>query len=178
MARKAQLKVFRTPIGFHDAYVAAPSQKAALEAWGADSNLFATGSAELVVEAKLTKEPLSNPGTIIKLLRGTLDEHVAALPKPASKASAKPTPTAPTAKPRKMRPRPKRDTLDRAEVQLTELEAAHAQVAAELDQRQAALDQERRRVEAKQASERQKARKRVTAARERYETEMEQWRAE
>jgi hypothetical protein len=30
MPRK--LKVFRTPIGFHDAYVAAPSRKAALEA--------------------------------------------------------------------------------------------------------------------------------------------------
>ena len=39
--RKLKLKVFRTPIGFHDAYVAAPSQKAALEAWGADSNIFA-----------------------------------------------------------------------------------------------------------------------------------------
>ena len=30
MPRK--LKVFRTPTGFHDAYVAAPSRKAALEA--------------------------------------------------------------------------------------------------------------------------------------------------
>jgi hypothetical protein len=29
MPRVAKLKVFRTPIGFHDAYVAAPSQKAA-----------------------------------------------------------------------------------------------------------------------------------------------------
>ena len=45
------LKVYRTPIGFHDAYVAAPSQKAALAAWGADANLFARGSAEQVTEA-------------------------------------------------------------------------------------------------------------------------------
>ena len=28
----ATLKVYRTPIGFHDAYVAAPSKKAALRA--------------------------------------------------------------------------------------------------------------------------------------------------
>ena len=35
MARTGRLKVFRTSIGFHDAYVAAPSRKAALEAWGA-----------------------------------------------------------------------------------------------------------------------------------------------
>ena len=51
--RKTKLKVFRTPIGFHDAYVAAPSQKAALEAWGSDSNLFAAGVAELVTDAEL-----------------------------------------------------------------------------------------------------------------------------
>ena len=43
MTRK--LKVFRTPIGFHDAYVAAPSQKAALQAWGTDTDLFARGVA-------------------------------------------------------------------------------------------------------------------------------------
>lgn len=43
MARK--LKVFCTPIGFHDAYVAAPSQKAALEVWDTDAkaNVPATG---------------------------------------------------------------------------------------------------------------------------------------
>ena len=38
--RKPKLKVYSTPIGFHDALVAAPSQKAALEAWGAGTNLF------------------------------------------------------------------------------------------------------------------------------------------
>jgi hypothetical protein len=37
------LKVFRTPIGFHDDYVAASSRKAALEAWGGDADLFACG---------------------------------------------------------------------------------------------------------------------------------------
>jgi hypothetical protein len=33
LAAKIELKVYRTPIGFHDALVAAASQKAALEAW-------------------------------------------------------------------------------------------------------------------------------------------------
>lgn len=37
------LKVFRTPIGFHDAYVAVPSQKAALEAYGADNSRMENG---------------------------------------------------------------------------------------------------------------------------------------
>ncbi|KAK0344617.1 hypothetical protein LTR94_013951 [Friedmanniomyces endolithicus] len=48
-------KVFRTSAGFEDAYVAAKSQKAALEAWGARSNLFASGMAEIVTDPQLTK---------------------------------------------------------------------------------------------------------------------------
>ena len=93
--RKQKLKVFRTPIGFHDAYVAAPSQKAALEAWGADGNLFAQGIAEQVDDPKLMEEPLARPGEVIKRVRGSLDEHVAALgkaaPKPKPKAEPKPS---------------------------------------------------------------------------------------
>ena len=77
--RKSKLKVFRIPIGFHDAYVAAPSQKAALEAWGSDSNLFAAGAAELVTDAALTRVPLERPGEVIKVLRGSRAEQVAAL---------------------------------------------------------------------------------------------------
>jgi hypothetical protein len=41
MARK--LKTYQTSLGFFDLAVAAPSMKAALEAWGADSNLFHQG---------------------------------------------------------------------------------------------------------------------------------------
>jgi hypothetical protein len=79
--RKQRLKVYRTPIGFHDAYVAAPSQKAALEAWGSDADLFARGSAEVVTEAKLRKAPLERPGQVVKVLRGTKAEQLAALRK-------------------------------------------------------------------------------------------------
>jgi hypothetical protein len=38
MARK--LNTYQTSLGFFDLAVAATSMKAALEAWGADSNLF------------------------------------------------------------------------------------------------------------------------------------------
>lgn len=74
------LKVFRTPIGFHDAYVAALSQKAGLEAWGSDANLFARGIAEIVTEPELTREPLARPGEVIKRSRGIVAEQIAALP--------------------------------------------------------------------------------------------------
>lgn len=80
VARATKLKVYRTPIGFHDAYVAAPSQKAALVAWGSDADLFARGIAERVVDPKLVREPLTKPGTVIKRSRGTTAEQLAALP--------------------------------------------------------------------------------------------------
>ena len=69
--RSQKLKVFRTPIGFHDAYVAAASQKAALEAWGADANIFAQGIAEEVTDPKLMEDPLARPGEVIRSVRGT-----------------------------------------------------------------------------------------------------------
>ncbi|MEG8017904.1 hypothetical protein [Sphingomonas sp. LR55] len=66
MARAQKLKVYRTVAGFHDAYVAAASQKAALAAWGSDKDLFARGIAEQVTDDALTAEPLAAPGTVIK----------------------------------------------------------------------------------------------------------------
>lgn len=77
----AKLKVFRTPIGFHDAYVATSSRKAALAAWGATGDLFAHGQAELVTDARLMEAPLADPGTVITVVRGSAEEHLAALPK-------------------------------------------------------------------------------------------------
>src|SRR4026208_1684251 len=44
MARK--LKTYQHSLGFFDLALAAPSMKAALEAWGADSNLFHQGAAK------------------------------------------------------------------------------------------------------------------------------------
>ena len=78
---KRRLKVFRTPIGFHDAYVAAPSQKAAFAAWGTDSNLFSAGAAEQVTVPELMKVPLERPGAVIKVLRGDKADQIKALGK-------------------------------------------------------------------------------------------------
>jgi hypothetical protein len=44
MVRK--LKTYQASLGFFDLAIAAPSMKAALEAWGADSNLFHQGAAK------------------------------------------------------------------------------------------------------------------------------------
>lgn len=186
MAKPQKLKVFRTPIGFHDAYVAAPSQKAALEAWGADSNLFATGSAEPVQEPELMREPLAHPGKVIKRLRGTLAEHVAALPKtqpalrkPSQPQADQPAHAAPVRSPRppKPEPRPSRVALERAEAALEALDLKHAGATAALARRQAELDKQRHDLEEKQAAERAKLAMRAEAAREAYDRALETWRA-
>lgn len=181
-ARARKLKVFRTPIGFHDAYVAAASQKAALAAWGADSNLFASGSAEQVTDEDLMRAPLAHPGQVIRRPRGTPEEHMAALPvraktgRPRVSAdreageNAVPPPSRP-------RPRPKRDALDRAEAALAELERSQRGAQAEMARRQAELDRARWALEVEQQRERARLRGRVDAAREKYERAMEAWRS-
>lgn len=185
-ARK--LKVFRTPIGFHDAYVAAPSMKAALEAWGADSNLFASGSAEQVEDPDMMREPLANPGKVIRRSRGTLADHVAALSKKAptregtdglakTEAAGKATVPQPAKRPvAKPKPRPSREPLERAEAALEALESRQAEARAALARRQAALDRERRDLDTVQDRERSKVAKRVEAAQEKFERAMDAWR--
>jgi hypothetical protein len=64
MARK--LKVFQTSIGFYDLAIAAPSMKAALEAWGADSNLFHQGVARESNDPDVIAATISRPGVILR----------------------------------------------------------------------------------------------------------------
>jgi hypothetical protein len=181
MPRAATLKVYRTAIGFHDAYVAAPSQKAALKAWGSDKDLFARGAAELVTERELIAQPLASPGKVIKLLRGTEEEQLAALPpdtpkfsKANKQGSPRPSPKV-RAKPSK--PRPSRSALDAAERWVAEVEAIHAEQIEALAAREAALAKERRMLEHAQTAELdqvQRAHERETAA---YEEALARWSA-
>ena len=134
--RKAKLKVYRTPIGFHDAYVAAPSQKAALEAWGVDTNLFARGAAEQITEPALTKLPLEHPGQVVKVARGTEKEQLAALARQKPpKRRAEPKAEIVPKKSRKRGGKPSRTALSRAEDALAKLKKRQAKQMEELDRR-------------------------------------------
>ena len=64
MARK--LKTYQTSLGFFDLTVAAPSMKAALEAWGADSNLFHQGAAKESEDPDVIAATLAAPGVVLK----------------------------------------------------------------------------------------------------------------
>lgn len=64
MARK--LKTYLTSIGFFDQAVAAPSMKAALQAWGADSNLFHQGFAAEIDDPDIVAATMAHPGVVLK----------------------------------------------------------------------------------------------------------------
>ena len=177
MAKAKKLKVFRTPIGFHDAFVAAPSQKAALAAWGAESNLFAAGVAEKVIDSALTKAPLARPGEVVRVLRGSADEQIAALGRSErKKRSNRPTPGPSREREGgKKEKRPSRGAVDRAEAALARAEARHKAALDKLRAEEAALQRRRRDVERKQRGEREALSAAVDAARERYRAAMAEW---
>ena len=180
MAKAPKLKVFRTSTGFHDAYVAAPSQKAALAAWGSDHDLFARGIAERVEDPELTREPLEHPGTVIRRLRGTTAEQIAALPKDKPRARRDPpearSPSRASKTTPKPKPRPDRAPVREAEDALAEAEARHAEALAELARREAALARERRALEKQQGAEQAKLARQLKSARDRYDRAIRDWR--
>ena len=177
------LKVYRTPIGFHDAYVAAASQKAALKAWGTDTNLFARGSAEQVTQADLMREPLAHPGTVIKRPRGSEAEHLASLaktrPQPARKPARPDNPR--RAKPARKRavppPRPSRDALSAAEDALAQQESEAKAALTLLEEEQARLRAEIERLRKKQQAAHEQLERSIDKERRKYDAALERWRA-
>lgn len=181
MARKGPLKVFRTSIGFDDAYVAVTSRKAALEAWGADKDLFAMGAAEPVTDPKLTAEPLASPGKVVRKRRGNLREHLSAAGKQAPPPTRKPpereAPRPAKTRTAKPRPRPSRDKLDAAEAAVAQVQAQADAESAELESREEALRRERQALAARQRKALAEVEDQRERAKARYDSALERWRA-
>lgn len=172
-----RLKVFRTAIGFHDAYVAAPSRKAALSAWGTDKDLFARGAAEEVTDPALMAEPLSAPGTVFRRLRVTPPEAQAPKRKAgASRASAMSKPA--KAEPMRPRPPPRPEPVE-VEAARNELEQArqrHAAEQHEQESRERELAAARRVMEQRQSQELRVLEKTLQAAESDYAARLARWR--
>lgn len=58
--------MFRAHMGFYDTVVAAPSQKAALEAWGAGKGEFAKGFAKVTNDPVAVASALADPGVVLR----------------------------------------------------------------------------------------------------------------
>lgn len=81
MPRK--LKTYQTSLGFFDLAIAAPSMKAALEAWGTKANLFHQGFAKEADDPAIVAATMAKPGVVLRRAVGSnagFSEH-AELPK-------------------------------------------------------------------------------------------------
>jgi hypothetical protein len=158
MAKK--LKTYQTSLGFFDQAIAAPSMKAALEAWGADSNLFHQGAAKESHDPEVIAATMAKPGVVLRRPVGSdkpFGEN-AELPKDlgGSRRSAKTTHKSVGRKPKKAASRPIDNAAERKaalayekERQLRDREQAKEEAARQkdrerrrqaIDKAQAALD--------------------------------------
>jgi hypothetical protein len=123
-ARK--LKVFQAQFGFYDTVVAAPSQAAALRAWGVNQNLFASGEAKITTDAAAVAAATANPETPLRRAVGSSEPFALEptslpdVPDPPKTAAVKQPAKAKPAAPSK--PPADRAKLDAAEKALGELD--------------------------------------------------------
>jgi colicin import membrane protein len=92
MARR--LKSYQTSLGFFDLAIAAPSMKAAADAWGSRTNLFKQGLAKETNDAAIVAATMAKPGVVLRRpigSNGRFTEH-ANLPKdlPVAKVKERP----------------------------------------------------------------------------------------
>ncbi|MBK8840834.1 MAG: hypothetical protein IPO30_19770 [Hyphomonadaceae bacterium] len=165
-----------TQIGFHNWLVAAPSQKAALEAWDVKENLFAIGAAKVVTDEDCIKLALQTPGVptpvdskhafarATKVLR--LEDHRAGRRPPApARETAKKKPA--VRKKRKV----DRSKLDRAEQALEDFKKRSVRERAAIIRAQRALDQKTEALEQELEAEEERLEELLAEARDHYEAE-------
>jgi len=143
MAKK--LKTYETSLGFFDLAIAAPSMKAALEAWGADSNLFHQGAAKESKDPDVVAATMAKPGVVLKRPVGSdgpFTEH-ADLPTDLEHEGSSGRSRKRPAKPKK---RPARKTDDKASRKAAlEYEKQEKRRKLERQQQEAAREKERQR---------------------------------
>ncbi|MCS3759327.1 cell envelope biogenesis protein TolA [Bradyrhizobium sp. 62B] len=153
-----KLKTYQTSLGFYDQAIAAPSMKAALEAWGASSNLFHQGAAKETDDPDIVAATLAKPGVVLRRPVGSDGAFTesAELPtdlanddhKPRRKSGKRPAKSAKTAK----KPPSKLD------------DQAARKAAAAFEKQERRREAERRKEEAARAKERARRDKAVAAA--------------
>ena len=172
-AKARKLKVFQAPFGFHESVVAAPSQAAALRAWGSHQNLFAEGLAKVTTEAAAVEAALSHPETPLRRAIGSTDAfelEAASLPKiPRTTKTATDTKAKdPAPKPKPAPSPPDRSPLDKAEQELGRLEDQRRREEDRFSRRWEELHREQEEARQKYADAKESADQAVKAARKEY----------
>lgn len=167
-----RLKVFQAQFGFYDTVVAAPSQAAALRAWGTHQNLFSTGQAQLTDNAQAIAAAQEHPETPLRRPVGTDAPFVLEptslpdVPVIARVAPRQPKPGPPRPEPPK--PAADRSDLDAAEAALKAVDERRKREEADLRRRLAALEAEMDAAQSAYVAARKDASAAVVAARQAY----------
>ena len=168
---KPRLKVYRTQMGFAEAIVAAPNQKAALDAWGARQNLFAEGLADVATEAGTVEAAIAKPGVVLQRAVGSTAAFQEQLGKGPAVPEAKPKSRA---KPKsasyrsKIKPPPDRTAVSAAEKRLLDIDSREQAALGELSTRRDELDGQEAEIGKVAAKDRQAAQKALVGARAAY----------
>ena len=167
-----KLKVFQAQFGFYDTVVAAPSQAAALRAWGTHQNLFASGEASLATDEAAIAAATAHPETPLHRAIGSSDAFAlqpTSLPKvpeapkkAAARLASKPESAAPA------KPPADRSKLDAAEKGLRGLDERRKREEADFRREQDALDARREAAQSAYVDARKVATTKVVDARTAY----------
>jgi hypothetical protein len=153
MARK--LKTYQASLGFFDQAIAAPSMKAALDAWGADSNLFHQGVAKESDDLDVIAATMAKPGIVLKRPVGSGG--------PFSENPGLPTDLGDVRKPTKTAGKSKGRTLKKASSKPVD-EAAENKAAAAYERDQRLRERERASEEAARQKDRERRQMAATRA--------------
>jgi len=172
-ARARKLKVFEAQFGFYDTVVAAPSQAAALRAWGTHQNLFASGEARVTTDEAAVKAATEHPETPLRRAVGSNDPfelEPKSLPKVPDAPKRPPALKAKAAAPPKAKPQPAADRskLDAAEKALRDLDDRRKAEETDLRQEEEALEAKKADAQASYVAARKAATAAVVEAREAY----------
>jgi hypothetical protein len=171
-ARAKRLKVFQAQFGFYDSVVAAPSQPAALRAWGTHQNLFTSGAAHVVTDESAVKAALEHPETPLRRPIGSNEpfalEPASQLKAPTAARWAPPEAKARAAAAAVAKPPPDRSALDAAEAALRALDEERRGEEARLQEEDEALKQKKAVAQAAYVAARKSATAAVTSARQAY----------
>jgi colicin import membrane protein len=151
MARK--LKTYLTSQGYFDLAIAAPSMKAALEAWGSNINLFHKGFAKEADDPEIVAATMARPGVILKRPVGSNEpfQENARLPSDL-----------PATKPERKAEKPGKKLKEQPPDKVDDKTARKAALAFEQQQRK--RESERRKQEAAEAEKRERRQRAIAKA--------------
>lgn len=158
-----KLKTYQTSLGFYDQAVAAPSMKAALEAWGARSNLFHQGLAKETDDSDIVAATMAAPGVVLRRPVGSDGPFTEHAELPTGLADDEDKPKSKSRPKSKAKSKPKKHpakTATKSGIDDQDARRAAAAFAKEEQRRESA----RRKEEAARAKERARREKAVAAA--------------